>query len=123
MIGNTVVERALVLLNYTTPTGSTDNRQNAEQIRRALDCLNQVLADLQFIMREELAEVNSLADPLPLPDDVAMRVAVYGVAMYLAQGENDADAYDRMAPEYIRRRNSVPRPRERVQDTFPRPWT
>ena len=121
MTGNDVVERALVLLNYTTPTGETDPRQNAEQMRKALPYLNQVLTDLLFIQKLPFVEVDSLNDKLPLSDDVAMRVAVYGVAMYLAQGENDADSYDRFALEYNQRRSSVPRPVERVRDTFPYP--
>lgn len=121
MTGNDVVERALILLNYTTPIGETDNRLNAEQIRKALPFLNQVLADLLFIQRLPFVEVDSLNDKLPLTDDVAIRVAVPGVAMYLAQGENDADSYDRFALEYNQRRNSLHRPTERVQDTFPYP--
>lgn len=121
MTGNQVVERALILLNYTAPTGETDNRLNAEQIRRALPCLNQVLADLLYIQQLPLVEVDSLADKLPITDDVAIRVAVPGVAMYLAQGEADADAYDRWALEYTQRRNSLPRTPKRVRDSFPYP--
>lgn len=121
MTGNDVVERALVLLNYTTPTGEPDPRQNAEQLRKAKDYLNQVLADMLFIQRLPFVQVDSLDDELPMTDDAAIRVAVYGVAMHLAQGENDADSYDRFAFEYNQRRNSLHRPTERVRDTFPYP--
>lgn len=121
MTGEAVVQRALVLLNYTTPAGETDNRLNVEQIRRALPCLNQVLADLQFIQRTALKEVECLNDELPLTDDVAIRVAVPGMAMYLAQGEGDADAYDRWALEYSQRRNSLCRPAARIEDAIPYP--
>ena len=122
MTGNDVEQRALVLLNYTTPTGETDNRQNAEQIRKALDAVNQTLADMLFVMGEPFREMNSLGEDLPMEDDAAIRVMVPGVAMYLAQGENDADSYDRFSVMYHQLRNTLHRPAERVRDTFPNPW-
>ena len=122
MTGNDVVQRALKLLNYTTPTGETDNRQNAEQIRKALDAVNQTLADMLFVMGEPFREMNSLGEDLPIEDDAAIRVMVPGVAMYLAQGENDADSYDRVSVMYHQLRNTLHRPVERVRDTFPYPY-
>ena len=120
MTGHDVVERALILLNYTTPEGATDNKLNAEQIRRALPILNTVLADLMYIQRLPTVQVTQLADELPVSTDAAVRLVVPGVAMYLAQSEGDADSYNRFAGEYYQRRSSLERAPERVRDVSPR---
>lgn len=116
MTGYDIVERALALLNYTTPSGETDNALNAEQIRRGLPILNTVLADVLYIQRVPTVTMQHLTDRLPVPDDVAVRVMVPGVAMYLAQGENDADNFNRFADEYAQRRSSLPKMPQRVRD-------
>lgn len=121
MIANDVLDRALVLLNYTTPFGNTDNRLNQEQIRRALPVIHTVLWDMGFILHKPLAMPQSLADPMPLPDDICMRVVVPGVAMYLAQGINDADSYNRFALEYAEKRRTVYAAPVTVQDVQPYP--
>ena len=122
MTGFDVVERALTLLNYTTPTGVADAQQNAEQLRRGLPIVNTVLVDICHIQRVPIVQQESLADPLPVDEDIALRVMVPGVAMYLAQTENDGDNYNRYAAEYSSRRSSVAGESRRVQDTSPRVW-
>ncbi len=122
MTGFDVVERALTLLNYTTPTGVADAQQNAEQLRRGLPIVNTVLVDICHIRRVPIVQQESLADPLPVDEDIALRVMVPGVAMYLAQTENDGDNYNRYAAEYSSRRSSVAGESRRVQDTSPRVW-
>lgn len=121
MTGYAVVEQALMLLNYTTPTGDTDNTLNAEQIRRGLPALNAVLMDIQRIQGQVSPPLGSLAQELPISEEVAVLVAAPGVAMHLAQGENDADNYNRFSLEYSQRRNGVPRSPGRVRDTIPAP--
>ncbi len=121
MTGYEVVEQALLQLNYTTPTGEPDNALNAEQIRRSLPVLNVVLTDILRIQGEKPVKVDTLATELPVADDVALLVAVPGVAMYLAHSENDGDNYNRFAEEYDRRRQSVPRGSKRVTDRIPIP--
>ena len=120
MTGLEIVTRALVLLNYTNPAGEVDSNQNAEQLRRALPILNTVLADIAFIRRTKPVPVTDLNAEPDIPEEVAVRLAVPGVAMYLAQGEGDADNYNRWANEYIGRRSGVSRAPERVVDVSPR---
>lgn len=121
MTGADVVEQALVLLNYTTPIGETDNALNAEQIRRALPALNQVMADLVRIKDPDkpFERLTSIDDELPLDDGTVILVAVPGVAMYLAHGENDADNYNRFSNEYYQRRNHVHRNNVKRKDYLP----
>lgn len=119
MTGFDLIEQALTLLNYTTPTGGNDPRQNTEQMRRSLPLLNAVLADIRKIQHQPPLQLCSLAQELPVSEEVAMLVMVPGVAMYLAQGENDGDSYNRFSAEYAQRRSSVPKGERRVQDVSP----
>ena len=121
MTGYEVVQQALALLNYTTPTGDTDNGMNAEHLRRAVAILNAVLADLLTVAGKPLQRVETLQEDLPLSEQVAMLAAVPGVAMQFAQSENDGDAYDRWAQEYSQRRRMAARPHGIVKDTAPWP--
>ena len=121
MTGYDVVQQALTLLNYTTSTGDIDNGLNAEQLRRGLPILNTVMADLLQVAGKELQTVTDLQEDLPLDEYVAMLAAVPGVAMHLAQSENDGDNYNRWAAEYTKRRRMVARPRGVVKDTAPWP--
>ena len=122
MTGMDIVERALMLLNYTTPAGVADMAQNAEQLRRALPIVNTVLMDVRHIQRLEPVQVGSLSEELPLDADLCWRVMVPGVAMYLAQSENDGDNYNRFSLEYAQRRSSVPKEERRIQDVIPQVW-
>ncbi len=120
MTGYDVIRQALLLLDYTTPAGEIDPRQNGEQLRRALPVLGTVLGDILHIQGVPFVPVESLAEPLPVTDDIAWRVMVPGVAMYLAESENDGDSYNRFAQEYQQKRSSVPRGTRRVLDVQPR---
>ncbi len=121
MTGFKVVDHALYLLNYTVPSGATNNNQNAELLRRALPYVNSVLADILHIQHKPFDMVDDLADELPIDDDIALRVMAPGVAMYLAQGENDGDNYNRWSAEYSQRRSGIAREVRRVQDVQPTP--
>lgn len=121
MTGYEVVQQALTLLNYTTPTGDTDNGLNAEQLRRSLPILNTVLADLLKVAGKPMQKVADLQEELPLDEYVAMLAAVPGVAMHLAQSEGDGDSYNRWATEYVQRRRMAARPHGVVKDTVPWP--
>lgn len=121
MTGYEVVQQALTLLNYTTPTGDTDNGLNAEQLRRSLPILNTVLADLLKVAGKPMQKVADLQEELPLEEHVAMLAAVPGVAMYLAQSEGDGDSYNRWETEYVQRRRMAARPHGAVKDTVPWP--
>ena len=121
MTGYEVVEQALILLNYTTPVGDTDNGLNAEHLRRGLPILNTVLADLLTVAGQDVQRLADLESEVPLDEHVALLAAVPGVAMYLAQGEGDGDSYNRWAQEYNQRRRMMARPHRTVKDTTPWP--
>ena len=101
--------RALTLLNYTDSEGNVSGTQNAELFKKAVPTVNLVLADILHIRGEKFCEISSPDDALPVPDDVAARVMPYGVAMHIAQSENDGDNQQIMAITYNRLRGSVPR--------------
>ncbi len=119
MTGYEVTRQALMLLDYTAPGGDIDPRQNGEQLRRALPVLNTVLADIRHVQGQPFHPLDSLMDLLELEDDLAMRVAVPGVAMYLALGEDDGDGYNRFAAEYVQKRSGIPRGNRRIVDVLP----
>ena len=122
MTGTKLVEQALKLLGYTTHTGDVDNAQSGEQVRRGLAVLNQVLADLCRIKNplEDPVQLANLNDPVPLPEDEAVRVAVPGLAMYLAMGTGDSENYNWFMEEYYQRRNSIKRDHQVRMDVQPR---
>ncbi len=102
--------RALQLLNYTDSAGNVSGTQNAELFKKAVPTVNLVLADILHIRGEEFQELSASDDVLPVSADVAARVMPYGVAMHIAQSENDGDNQQIMAITYNRLRGSVARP-------------
>ena len=52
--GNDVFNRALLLLGYTGIDGAVNGAQSAELFRRELDVLNQVMADLWPLEKDEV---------------------------------------------------------------------
>lgn len=121
MTGYEVLQKALVRLNYTTPLGDTDNGLNAEHLRRGLEAVNTVLADLQTVSGVELTQIADLQEELPLDKKVAVLAAVPGVAMHLAQGEGDGDSFNRFVTEYEQKRRLAARPHGKVRDVVPWP--
>ena len=120
MTGREVFVRALQLLNYTDPSGNVSARQNGELFKRAAPVMNQVLADVQRIAGAEFHPIADLNEDLPVSDDVATRVMPYGVAMHIAQSENDGDNQQLMAQLYNQLRGSVPRESGYRVDKLPR---
>ena len=121
MTGKELFHRALVLLNYTNPNGEVDERQSAELYKRAAVIVNQVLADVQFIADEKPTVLADMNSPLPVSEEVAVRVMVYGVAMHVAQSEGDGDNQQIMATTYNALRNAVPRANRVRTDVLPCP--
>lgn len=122
MTGTKLVERALQLLGYTTHTGDVDNALNGEEIRLGLPILNQILADLCRIKspEKEPAQLTNLNDTVPLPEAEAVRVAVPGVAMYLALSRGDSENHNWFMEEYHQRRNSLKRDTQTRRDVQPK---
>ena len=83
--------------------------------------INAVLADVLPIAGEPVSAIGTLEDTLPVAEDTAVRVMVYGVAMWLAQSEADGDNQQLMASIYNQKRNAIRRSSGRVADVLPVP--
>ncbi len=115
MTGYDAALQALTLLGYT----AADGRQNTEFTNRALPVLNALLADILPLTGGDYTPLATLAAPLPIPDTLAMRLLVPGVAMHFAAVEGDGDSYNRFSQEYTARRSAVRRPARRILDVMP----
>lgn len=121
MTGEELLRQALYLLNYTNNRGEIDTRNSEELIRRGVPIVNAVLADVLPIAGEPVSAIGTLEDTLPVAEDTAVRVMVYGVAMWLAQSEADGDNQQLMASIYNQKRNAIRRSSGRVADVLPVP--
>lgn len=121
MTGNDILISALQKINYTAPGGEVDMDYVGGIGKRGLDAINYILADIQHIIGEETAVLETINDTVPLSDDILIRVMPWGVAMMLAQSEGDADNQGYCAELYNRLRNSFKRNREHIVDKMPWP--
>ncbi len=120
MTGKELVELALLKLSYTDVSGRVDVEQNTDLMRKGAAAVDYVVADLLHVMGEKPAVIDFIDDPLPIPDDVCVRVAVWGVGMQLAASEGDGDNQSYFAAMYNQLRGSVSKPTKRL-DVLPRP--
>ncbi len=121
MRAEVVLERALSLLNYTDPTGRTDALQSTELLRRGMTAINTILTDILFVQRKDPVQLLTITDGLPVDDGTALGIMPYGVAMLLAQGENDGDSQQIFASLYNQKRNAVPRENGTRKNVIPVP--
>lgn len=121
MTGTDVVERALSMLNYTDTYGRQDSRQTTELLRRGVPMLNAILSDMATVKETTFIPLVALTDTVPLTEKEAV-IATYGVAMMLAQSENDGDNNQLYATLYNQKRNALSRPGGRVRDILPHPF-
>lgn len=121
MTGQELLEQALYLLNYTDNRGEIDTRNSQELFRRGVPIINAVLADVLPIAGEPIAAIGSLSDTLPVAEDIAAGILVYGVGMWLAQAEADGDNQQLLSALFNQKRNAIRRPSGRVADVLPVP--
>lgn len=114
--GNDVFNRSMLLLGYTGVDGAVNGAQSAELFRRELDILNQVLADLWPLERDDdFIPMTSVNADIPLSAAAVENVMPYGVAMFLAQADGDGANQQFYASLYQQKRNAVKKPvRERL---------
>lgn len=117
-------EKAMTMCGYTTADG-VNGRE--DMLKKALTVINLVYADLYnaFVAipgkDEEFSELESIHDQIELPGRILSDIMPYGVAMYLAQSESDADNQNLFAALYNRKRVGLVRV-EKVKDTLPGVW-
>lgn len=119
--GYQIVRKALLLLGYVDLYGNVDMTQNGELLRRALTALNQIYGELWYQERQEpFVPLTALGQPVALSDRTVQTVMPYGVAMLLAQSENDGDDQGLFATLYNARRVGVSGGECRRTDVMPR---
>ena len=105
MTGLDVLQKALLLLGYTDPSGHADSRVSGAVTARGLGILNQLLADEWYTKNDTpFVPLAAVGQPLPCDSRVAADVLPYGVAMLLAQGESDGDNQSTFAALYNQKR-------------------
>ncbi len=98
-------QKALTLLGYA---GSDSISGEAEFVRKGIAVINQIYSDLFYaVSKESFVYVNSFTDKINLPERILNDVMPYGVAMLLAQSENDSDNQMIFAALYNKKRTGV----------------
>ena len=103
MTGQEAFEQAMGLLGYANGNGL---RNDNALLQRALPILNAVYGDLYYVSEKKnpYKPIVSIAEEVPLPERVTNDCFVYGVAMWLAQSENDGDNQQLFASIYNQKR-------------------
>lgn len=110
--------KALVLLGYVNTNGDISGQQELQ--KQCVAAVNQIYAEVFFaIGRKEFEPINSSDDEIDLPERILHDIMPYGVAMFIAQSENDGDSQQLYANIYNKKRASV-RAINCVQDVMPR---
>lgn len=115
MTAKEMLNKAMALLGYNH-NGNLADRISAA----ALHFINLVYADL-WPMRheEEFKPIAVLADKIDLPTEVLYDVFPYGLAMFIAQSENDGDQQQIWASLYNQKRTRMSRT-DKITDVLPR---
>ena len=94
MTGMSLFDKAMELLGYTSADGISGKE---DMLKRGLTLINQVYAELYYAFvqvpskEDEFKPLANILDEVKLPKIVLTDIAPYGLAMYLAQSESDAD--------------------------------
>lgn len=124
MNGMNLFEKAMEMLGYVSAEGISGRE---DMLKKALTLINNVYAELHyaFVQRQgdedsfvPLANIN---DSLNLPTVVLNDIAPYGVAMYLAQSEGDADSQALYANIYNQKKVRGKKV-SHIKDCLPHVW-
>lgn len=117
--------KAIELLNNTLKilgyADSNGNSKLTQRIRnRAVVTINLVYSDLWHICKNEPFEpIKSVSEEIKLPPKVLSDVFCYGLAMHIAQSENDGDQQQFFAHHYNSKRTGLSRS-EKIVNKIPR---
>ncbi len=118
MTVNEIYLKALTLLGYAGANGEISGEHELK--RQGIVAVNQVYAELFFALgRENFKCVNASSDEIDLPERILQDIMPYGVAMFIAQSENDGDSQLLFAHIYNKKRTLV-RKKRNVEDVLPR---
>lgn len=117
-------EKAMEMLGYASAEGISGRE---DMLKKALTLINNVYAELHYAFQQKAGDEDSFVpivninDSLNLPTAVLNDIAPYGVAMYLAQSEGDADNQSLYANIYNQKKVRGKRI-GRIKDRLPHTW-
>lgn len=94
MTGMSLFDKAMELLGYTSADGISGKE---DMLKRGLTLINLVYSELYYAFvhvpgeKDEFKSLTNIHNEINLPKNVLTDIAPYGLAMYLAQSESDAD--------------------------------
>lgn len=94
MTGMSLFDQAMEMLGYTSADGISGKE---DMLKKALTLINRVYSELYYAFvyvpggEDEFKPLALITDEIKLPHNVLIDIAPYGLAMYLAQSESDAD--------------------------------
>lgn len=124
MNGMSLFDKAMEMLGYASAEGISGRD---DILRKALTLINNVYAELYYAFVQRQGDEDSFVplvninDTLNLPTVVLNDIAPYGVAMYLAQSEGDADNQALYASIYNQKKVRGKRVKK-IKDRMPHVW-
>jgi hypothetical protein len=109
--GKDVLTRALQLLGYVDSLGNVDSLQDAELMKRGTTAVMQIYNDIQRVEKPSAFDTEpfNMADEIKLSAISVNDVMPYGVAMLIADIDNNGVAQAKFADIYNQKRKSIPR--------------
>lgn len=118
MTGQEMIEKASRLLGYTASNGNL--QLSSRLASKGLDILNQIYSDLWRICKKDLfLPLANVSVDIDLPERAINDVMPYGVAMFLAQSEEDSAQQQIYATLYNRKKTGLSRT-DTIKDVLPR---
>lgn len=123
MNGRSLFDKAMTMLGYASAEGISGEE---DMLPKALTLINNVYAELHYAFvqkkgdNDSFVPLGNINDTLNLPPLVLNDIAPYGMAMYLAQSEGDADNQSLYASIYNQKkvRGKV----TKITDKLPHVW-
>lgn len=120
------IRSALALLGYT---GEYDFSNDSALLKRTVTIANAVFSDLFYLIHPRRSDgsevtftpITSASQTVDLPDRIVNDCFVYGLAMWLAQSENDGDNQQLFAALYNQKRAAASRFTQ-IESSFLNPW-
>ena len=113
-----LVNKALELLQYTDRNGVPDSERYTPQYKSALGYANMVCSDLSRIEHIDFTPHTSLDDELTISDISINDIAPYGLAMWLALSNKDAENQAIFSMLYNQKRVTAPRTQYKITQTY-----
>jgi hypothetical protein len=124
MTAMSLFNKAMEMLGYASAEGISGRE---DMLKKALTLINLVYSELYYAFcfvpgeKDNFTPLKTMSEKLALPNVVLNDIAPYGVAMYLAQSESDADNQNLYAAIYNQKKirgKSI----SKVKDCAPHVW-